>query len=412
MRGFWSSRRNFLKGTSAALLAAKVSSDAYTLGGRPFNIRTITAGINVSRSDYREAIESAKRALSTGAEVLESAGYVVQTRRIVTQASELYLGHLSPVESEEWVATMQEVVGAEHLFGTGPGVVRHQYSNEGVERALAIARLGVSGSVSLTSESRVDLGAIKVVAEIIKQLADSRPLDNFNFAGIAEVNPGIPFLPAGYNGSSVPSFAIGTEGASLFMRVCAEIGGLEGAERALRDTYTAALRDVEALGLRIETETGWHFAGIDTTPAQWGEQSIGSAIESLTGAPFGAPGTLAACRLLTNVIKSVPVRKIGYRGLFLPPLEDITLAQRAYDHFGLASLLSYSAVCGTGLDAVAIPGNTSVPELERILLDVANLAVRLHKPLTARLFPVPGKSAGEDSGKIGELFSMKVLRVR
>lgn len=28
-------------------------------------------------------------------------------------------------------------------------------------------------------------------------------------------------------------------------------------------------------------------------------------------------------------------------------------------------------------------------------LDVASLALRLHKPLSARLFPVPGKQAGE-----------------
>jgi uncharacterized protein (UPF0210 family) len=33
--------------------------------------------------------------------------------------------------------------------------------------------------------------------------------------------------------------------------------------------------------------------------------------------------------------------------------------------------------------------------MERIILDMATLAVRLDKPLTARLLPVPGKKAGE-----------------
>jgi hypothetical protein len=36
-----------------------------------------------------------------------------------------------------------------------------------------------------------------------------------------------------------------------------------------------------------------------------------------------------------------------------------------------------------------------VGSLAALLLDVAALAVRLNKPLTARLMPVPGKAAGE-----------------
>ena len=115
--------------------------------------------------------------------------------------------------------------------------------------------------------------------------------------------------------------------------------------------------------------------------------------------------------MLTSVIKNVPVRRTGYQGLFLPPLEDATLARRAYDHYGLAALLSYSAVCGTGLDAVAIPGDTSTEQLNRILSDVAAMAVRLDKPLTARLLPMPGKRAGESTGPIGDLFPMKILSV-
>jgi uncharacterized protein (UPF0210 family) len=58
-------------------------------------------------------------------------------------------------------------------------------------------------------------------------------------------------------------------------------------------------------------------------------------------------------------------------------------------------LLLYSSVCGTGLDAVPLPGDSSVEFIAHLLLDVATLAHRLNKPLSARLFPVPGKKAGE-----------------
>ena len=63
--------------------------------------------------------------------------------------------------------------------------------------------------------------------------------------------------------------------------------------------------------------------------------------------------------------------------------------------YSLDHLLLYSAVCGTGLDTVPLPGDTSHDELAAILADVGTLAARLNKPLTARLMPIPGKRAGE-----------------
>jgi uncharacterized protein (UPF0210 family) len=61
----------------------------------------------------------------------------------------------------------------------------------------------------------------------------------------------------------------------------------------------------------------------------------------------------------------------------------------------IGELLQWSAVCGTGLDTVPLPGDVSEGALSDLLFDVAALSARLHKPLTARLMPLPGKAAGE-----------------
>jgi uncharacterized protein (UPF0210 family) len=61
----------------------------------------------------------------------------------------------------------------------------------------------------------------------------------------------------------------------------------------------------------------------------------------------------------------------------------------------VGDLLLYSALCGTGLDTVPLPGDISADALAAILLDVAAIALRLDKPLTARLMPLPGKVAGD-----------------
>jgi hypothetical protein len=80
----------------------------------------------------------------------------------------------------------------------------------------------------------------------------------------------------------------------------------------------------------------------------------------------------------------------------LPVLEDPTLAERwNQGRLSLDQLLSYSAVCATGLDTIPLPGDTTVEELARIIGDVATLSVKWNKPLSARLLPVEGKRAGE-----------------
>jgi uncharacterized protein (UPF0210 family) len=47
------------------------------------------------------------------------------------------------------------------------------------------------------------------------------------------------------------------------------------------------------------------------------------------------------------------------------------------------------------LDTLPLPGDLSSGQLNAVLLDLAALAARLDKPLTARLMPIPGKKAGD-----------------
>jgi hypothetical protein len=97
-----------------------------------------------------------------------------------------------------------------------------------------------------------------------------------------------------------------------------------------------------------------------------------------------------------NAIEAADFPSIGFSGLMLPILEDSILGRRVVeDRLGMNDLLLLSAVCGTGLDCIPLPGEITNDQLYAILLDVAALALRLDKPLTARLMPFPGKMAGD-----------------
>jgi uncharacterized protein (UPF0210 family) len=107
-------------------------------------------------------------------------------------------------------------------------------------------------------------------------------------------------------------------------------------------------------------------------------------------------GTLAAAAVLTDAIDRAQFPRCGYCGLMLPVLEDSVLASRAAEgRLRIGELLQWSAVCGTGLDTVPLAGDVSEEALSALLFDVAALAIRSKKPLSARLMPVPGKATGD-----------------
>ena len=111
---------------------------------------------------------------------------------------------------------------------------------------------------------------------------------------------------------------------------------------------------------------------------------------------IGLHGSLAAAAILTEAISRADIPLTGFSGFMQPVLEDSVLARRAAEGtLTIKDLLLYSTVCGTGLDTVPLPGDTTAEQLVPLLLDLSALALRLNKPLTARLMPVPGKKAGD-----------------
>jgi uncharacterized protein (UPF0210 family) len=208
-----------------------------------------------------------------------------------------------------------------------------------------------------------------------------------------------PFYPGAYHTGAGKQFSIGLEAANVVQEVFARTHGDFGVSIAeLTKQLTVHAKVAESIGLRVAASKSWTFMGVDPTPAPLADVSIGAAVESYTGARFGSSGTMTAALIITTAVKAVPVKQIGYSGLMVPVMEDKLLARRwGEGAFNTDSLLAYSAVCGTGLDTIPLPGDISEDQLARIFGDVASLAWKWHKPLSARLQPVKGKKAGDQT---------------
>jgi len=187
------------------------------------------------------------------------------------------------------------------------------------------------------------------------------------------------------------------EGANVVKEVFTKThGNFDESVAELTKQLTVHAKVAESIGEKVAASTKWTFMGVDPTPAPLADVSIGAAVEAYTGAKFGSSGTMTAALIITTAVKAVPVKQIGYSGLMVPVMEDKLLAQRwAEGTYNTDNLLAYSAVCGTGLDTIPLPGDITEEQLARMFGDVASLAWKWHKPLSARLQPVKGKYPGD-----------------
>ncbi len=264
----------------------------------------------------------------------------------------------------------------------------------------------VQTGAMLKGRRMVNVRAVRAVAQVIRALAErgNDGFANLNFAAIANCAANIPFFPVAYYAPQGEgergSYGLALETADLAVTAFSGAPNLEAAKQRLIDALelegNQALQALQGLNPR------YRFNGLDfsTAPFPTPQSSIGNAIEQLGVAPrFGMSGTLFSAALLTSALAAVKLPRCGYSGLMLPVLEDSTLAQRSMEAglYNEDSLLLYSAVCGLGLDTVPLPGDISAAELTGILLDMTALALKLNKPLTARLFPVPGKLGGDQA---------------
>ncbi len=383
-------------------LAAQTASSPET-SSNP-KVRAITAFVRLDKETYRKQLADALVVLRKAKADFESAGYDVETIRVTTQPLAELVPGMSEDQALAFLADLDQFSAKEgFLPNVGPAML-HEGDDTAtmhlLERALSTLP-NIEASAIIAADDGIHWKTIHRTAELLKYVSEHSPHSQgtFNFTATAMLKPFSPFFPGSYHIGSGGQFAVGFEGANVVRDVFVRDRG--NADSALAD-LTAALTKhasvADKIGNEVAAKTGWSYMGVDPTPAPLGDVSIGAAIEAFTGGRFGSSGTLTAARIITDAVKAVPVRQVGYSGLMVPVMEDKVLAQRwAESTYNIDSLLAYSSVCGTGLDTIPLPGNIGVDQIERIFADVASLAMKWNKPLSARLQPVANKKPGDQT---------------
>lgn len=398
-------------------------------------VRTVTAFATLppDSTQWQAVLADAEQQCRTLAAAFQTAGYTVQTLRIVANPFGEYLDTSSPAAAKAGLSAIRAI-----LNSLGSSGLRIRFAAGEARNPAEIALLpelirefgdlcnacvNIRADENGLPDNETILRCVEAVGTIGR--ITPRGEGNFNFTVNFNCSPLIPYFPAGYHrGEKGNCLVVGLETPDLLAAALRRLNNLPEEHTAYFQTALNAMREalqhhVDAVQQYI-TETplsaGWQYAGMDTSAAP--SKNCTSMVElyRLLRVPhFGAAGTVEASALLTRVFKSLHnVRAVGFSGLMLAVTEDQGLAEATHHaRFGLHDLLTYSSVCGIGLDTVPIPGDTPAAKIAAIMRDTGTMAFRLNKPLTVRVFPVPGLQAGERTTfESADLCNCAVLPVR
>lgn len=397
-----------------ALLLISLASLAFAGDSRP-RIRAVTAFIEIDRNNYAAKIDETQKFLAAAKEALNRAGFEGGGGRITTQPFPVYTKGMQREDALDLIRKLRESASKAHT-GLNIGAAMLNDNDDTAPMTLladVLSSIGVNANVVMADERGIHWHAIAAAAKLIKEVSQRSPHGdgNFNFGAIAMMKPYGPYYPGSYHLGKGHAFALAMEGANVVADVFARYHDPREAEEHLSEAFTKYTKEAETVAMQVAASTGWTYEGIDATPAPLKDISIGGAIESFIGGPFGSSGTLTASGIITRAVQSTPVKRTGYSGLMIPIMEDNVLARRwAEGTFNLDSILAYSAVCAGGADTVPLPGDVSEEQIGRILGDVAWLAYKWNKPLAARLLPAPGKKAGQQTEFTGAALTNTVVQ--
>jgi hypothetical protein len=387
-------------------------------------IRSITAFTNVTWPLDEGSIAGVGRFLADARLRFIDAGLEVQTVRLATPPFLDVVGDPDTRVLLEFGRALEEMANTYQIdfVSIGPVVATTPLallmSIHALPELIAQTEKIFSGVLFAADTSGLNLAAAHAFAQTVHQVSQTTPngFGNLRLAALANVPPGVPFFPAAYYQGGPVCFALATEAADLAVNALNRARSLNEARKRLIKAIEDAAAEILDVVDALVDDHQLRFKGIDFSLAPFPDQSksIGAAIESLGVDAFGGSGTVFATAFLTQCIRQAIIPYTGFSGVMLPVLEDEVLAQRAAEgSFSVNDLLLYSAVCGTGLDTVPIPGSTSPDEIAAIFLDLAALAIALAKPLTARLMPIPGLAVGQKVSFDFEYFaSSRVLPVK
>ncbi len=201
-------------------------------------IRSITYFCNPKYPLDEKVLQKAGAFLSKAKSAYEAAGYEVQTTRLATIPFPQLLGEEigKLPEMTRQIDELTQGLGIGYV-SLGAALPESPRSYEVIPDAIFVSKNVFFGGVMADKSRGIDLAAIRACADAIVKCATIEPngFANLQFAALANVEAGSPFLPAAYHNSDEPAFRDrhrGCGSGSAGIRTCHESRGRKKLSRS------------------------------------------------------------------------------------------------------------------------------------------------------------------------------------
>lgn len=403
------------------------------------DVRTITLGISLldcidsdinklNENIYNKIKEAAKNLVKTGEDISKEFGIPIVNKRISVTPISL-VGGSACKSKEDFVSIAKTLDKAAHevgvnLIGGYTALVAKGMTNaermliESIPMALSCTER-VCSSVNLGStKTGINMDAVKLMGEIIKQTAEYTKDQNFPgcaklvvFCNAPDDNP---FMAGAFHGVTESDLIInvGVSGPGVVKTALEKVRGenFEVLCETIKKTAFKVTRVGQLVAKEASKRLGIPFGIVDLSLAP--TPAVGDSIADILceiGLEYaGAPGTTAALALLNDQVKKGGVMASSYvgglSGAFIPVSEDQGMIDAVVaGALTLEKLEAMTCVCSVGLDMIAIPGNTKATTISGIIADELAIGMINQKTTAVRLLPSIGKKVG-DTVELGGLF--------
>ena len=405
------------------------------------DVRTVTMGISLldcadsamdecCRKVYDKICRKAEKLVETGCAIEREFGIPIVNKRLSVSPISLVAAACREEDYTPLALTLDKAAKAVGVnFIGGFSALAHKGFTDSdlrlirsIPTALTQTDLVCSSVNVASTRSGINMDAVALMGQIIRQTADIDPMGCAKLVVFANAVEDNPFMAGAFHGVGEPECVInvGVSGPGVVAHALKACKGqpFDVVAETVKKTAFKITRMGQLVAREASRRLNVPFGVVDLSlaPTPAIGDSVAEILEIMGLEKCGTHGTTAALALLNDAVKKGGVMASshvgGLSGAFIPVSEDEGMIAAALSGtLTLDKLEAMTCVCSVGLDMIAVPGDTSAETISAIIADEAAVGMVNSKTTAVRIIPVEGKNVGDMVEMGGLLGSAPVMPV-
>ena len=403
------------------------------------DVRTVTMGISLldcadsamdecCRKVYDKICRKAEKLVETGCAIEREFGIPIVNKRLSVSPISLVAAACREEDYTPLALTLDKAAKAVGVnFIGGFSALAHKGFTDSdlrlirsIPTALTQTDL-VCSSVNVSStRSGINMDAVALMGQIIRQTADIDPMGCAKLVFFANAVEDNPFMAGAFHGVGEPECVInvGVSGPGVVAHALKACKGqpFDVVAETVKKTAFKITRMGQLVAREASKRLNVPFGVVDLSlaPTPAIGDSVAEILEIMGLEKCGTHGTTAALALLNDAVKKGGVMASnhvgGLSGAFIPVSEDAGMISAVEaGALSIDKLEAMTCVCSVGLDMIAVPGDTTAATISAIIADEAAIGMVNNKTTAVRLIPAKGKTVGDRIDFGGLLGSAPVM---